>query len=162
MRIGHLIQVNGIKGTVLKINLRDTVIRTFHGQDVIIPNKIVFDSPITNYSISKKRCIDLKVGVSYDDSLPDVKQITLEALKEIKDRLDTQGALFFYTDFGDSSINFFVRLWLKQTDQAFYLETQSQAIVLIKKAFDEKGITIPYPIRTLDFPTEAELMVEKN
>lgn len=162
MRIGHLIQVNGIKGTVLKINLRDTVIRSFHGQDVIIPNKIVFDSPITNYSISKKRCIDLEVGVSYDDSLPDVKQITLEALKEIKDRLDTQGALFFYTDFGDSSINFFVRLWLKQTDQAFYLETQSQAIVLIKKAFDEKGITIPYPIRTLDFPTEAELMVEKN
>lgn len=159
IRIGHLIQVNGIIGTVLKINLRDTVIRTFHGQDVIIPNKMVFDSPITNYSISKKRCIDLKVGVSYDDSLPEVKQITLDALKEIKERLDSQGFLFFYTDFGDSSINFFVRLWLKQTDQAFYLETQSQAIMLIKKAFDDQGITIPYPIRTLDFPVGEERII---
>lgn len=159
IRIGHLIQVNGIIGTVLKINLRDTVIRTFHGQDVIIPNKMVFDSPITNYSISKKRCIDLKVGVSYDDSLPEVKQITLDALKEIEERLDSQGFLFFYTDFGDSSINFFVRLWLKQTDQAFYLETQSQAIMLIKKAFDDQGITIPYPIRTLDFPVGEERII---
>src|SRR5690606_23058682 len=66
IRIGHLIQVKEHTGTVQKINLRDTVIRTFHGQDVIIPNKVLFDSPITNYSISKKRCIDLEVGVSYN------------------------------------------------------------------------------------------------
>ncbi len=151
MRIGHLIQVNEFIGTVLKINLRDTVIRTFHGQDVIIPNKVVFDSPIINYSISKIRCIDLEVGISYDDDLPDVKAITLNALKEIKGRLDGQGVVFYYTDFGDSSINFFVRLWLKETNQAFFLETRSQAIMIIKQAFDDKNITIPYPIRTLDF-----------
>jgi len=56
IRIGHLIQVKDFTGTVLKINLRDTVIRTFHGHDVIIPNKVVFNSPIINYSISNKRC----------------------------------------------------------------------------------------------------------
>src|SRR5690625_1827339 len=156
IRIGHLIEVDGYIGTVLKINLRDTVIRTFHGQDVIIPNKMVFDSPITNYSISNKRCIDLKVGVSYDDDLSEVKTVALNALTALEDRLDEKGFLFFYTDFGDSSINFFIRLWLKDTSQAFYLETRSQAVEIIKQAFDEKGISIPYPIRTLDLPTLEE------
>lgn len=151
MRIGHLIQVKDFTGTVLRINLRDTVIRTFHGHDVIIPNKVVFDSPIINYTISNKRCIDLEVGVSYEDHLPDVKEVTLNALAKIKERLDEQGFLFYYTDFGDSSINFFVRLWLKETNQAFFLETRSQAIMTIKQAFDENNIIIPYPIRTLDF-----------
>ena len=151
IRIGHLIQVKDFTGTVLKINLRDTVIRTFHGHDVIIPNKVVFDSPIINYTSSNKRCIDLEVGVSYDDHLPDVKEVALNALTKLNERLDEQGVLFFYTDFGDSSINFFVRLWLKETNQAFFLETRSQAIMIIKQAFDDKNITIPYPIRTLDF-----------
>lgn len=82
IRIGHLIKVKDITGTVLKITLRDTVIRTFHGQDVIIPNKVIFDSPITNYTSSNKRCIDLKVGISYDEDLPDVKEVVLESLKK--------------------------------------------------------------------------------
>lgn len=151
MRIGHLIQVNETIGTVSKITLRDTVIRTFHGHDVIIPNKVIFDSPIINYTISNKRCIDLEVGVSYGDNLPDVKEITLKALQKIEDRLDEQGALFYYQGFGESSIDFFVRLWLKETNQAFFLETRSQAIMIIKQAFDDHNLNIPFPIRTLDF-----------
>lgn len=162
IRIGHLIQVKDFTGTVLKINLRDTVIRTFHGHDVIIPNKVVFDSPIINYSISNKRCIDLEVGIAYDDHLPDVKEVTLNALTKLNERLDEQGILFFYTDFGDSSINFFVRLWLKETNQAFFLETRSQAIMIIKQAFDDNNITIPFPIRTLDFPTGEGEKIIKN
>lgn len=156
MRIGHLVQVKDTIGTVLQINLRDTVIRTLHGHDVIIPNKMIFENPIINYSLSNKRCIDLDVGVSYDDHLPDVKEITLNALKEIEDRLDEQGALFYYQKFGDSSIDFFVRLWLKETNQAFYLETRSQAIMIIKKAFDQHQLTFPFPTRTLDFDNQVD------
>lgn len=169
MRIGHLIQVKDTIGTVSKINLRDTVIRTFHGHDVIIPNKVIFDSPIINYSISNKRCIDLDVGVSYRDELPDVKKISLDALKQIDDRLDEQGALFYYKEFGDSSVNFFVRLWLKETNQAFFLETRSRAIMILKKTFDENNLSMPFPIRTLDFDpkggkniSEVPIDIKKN
>lgn len=169
MRIGHLIQVKDTIGTVSKINLRDTVIRTFHGHDVIIPNKVIFDSPIINYSISNKRCIDLDVGVSYGDELPDVKKISLDALKQIDDRLDEQGALFYYKEFGDSSVNFFVRLWLKETNQAFFLETRSRAIMILKKTFDENNLSMPFPIRTLDFDpkggkniSEVPIDIKKN
>lgn len=151
MRLGHLVKIDDVTGTVIRINLRDTVIRTFHGQDVIIPNKVIFENSIKNYTSSEKRCIDLEVGVSYGDHLPDVKKITLNALKEIEDRLDEQGALFYYKAFGDSSIDFFVRLWLKETKQAFFLETRSQAIMLIKRTFDEHDLSMPYPVRTLDF-----------
>jgi len=151
IRIGHLIQVKEHTGTVQKINLRDTVIRTFHGQDVIIPNKVLFDSPITNYSISKKRCIDLEVGVSYNGDLENIKSITLEALKTIENRLDEQGALFYYQEFQDSAVSLFIRLWLKETNQAFFLETRSQAIMLIHETYKANNIHIPFPIRTIDF-----------
>ncbi len=53
--------------------------------------------------------------------------------------------------FADSSINFSLRIWLSSTEQPVFLEARSQAIMLLKKAFDENGITIPFPIRTLDF-----------
>lgn len=119
--------------------------------DVIIPNKILFDSPITNYSISKKRCIDLEVGISYDGNLEEIKTITLEALKTIENRFDEQGALFYYQEFEDSEIKFFVRLWLKETNQAFFLETRSQAIMLIQDTYKKHNIEIPFPIRTIDF-----------
>lgn len=152
MRIGHLIKIGEYTGTVLKINLRDTVIRTFHGQDVVIPNKVIFENPLVNYTSSKKRCIDLAVGASYGDQLPDVKKITLNALKAIEDRVDSQlGILFYYDKFEDSSVGFFVRIWLKDTAQAYFLETRSQAITHIKNAFDEHKLSIPFPIRTLDF-----------
>lgn len=156
IRIGHLVQIGEHTGTVLKMTLRDTVIRTFHGQDVIIPNKIIFESPLINYTSSSKRCIDLGVGASYGDQLPNVKNITLEALKALNDRIDpTMGILFYYDEFKESSVSFFVRIWLKDTSQAFFLETRSEAIAIIKNAFDEHKLSIPFPIRTLDFDVKG-------
>ena len=57
----------------------------------------------------------------------------------------------FYTGFGDSSINFTLHFWLTKPDERSYLRARSDAIIAIKEAFDEAGITIPFPIRTLDF-----------
>ncbi|MEX0599113.1 MAG: mechanosensitive ion channel family protein [Rhodothermales bacterium] len=57
----------------------------------------------------------------------------------------------YYDGFGDSSINFVVRFWIDYRNHSDYLGARSDAIKRIKKAFDENGITIPFPIRTLDF-----------
>jgi len=57
----------------------------------------------------------------------------------------------FFTGFGDSSINFTIRFWVDFTRQPDYLGACSEAIIAIKKAFDQEGISIPFPIRTLDF-----------
>jgi small conductance mechanosensitive channel len=58
---------------------------------------------------------------------------------------------FFYKEFGDSSINFVIRLWTNSTEQPAYLQVGSDAIMRIKAAFDKNNIMIPFPIRTLDF-----------
>lgn len=64
---------------------------------------------------------------------------------------DSRPLEFFYTEFGSSSINFELRFWLKDGRQASYLQARSDAIMALKGAFDENDITIPFPIRTLDF-----------
>ncbi|RPH57037.1 mechanosensitive ion channel family protein [bacterium] len=150
-RPGHIIETKDFFGTVKRVHLRWTEIRTQQGQVVLIPNKEVFENPITNYSASGKRRIDLRVGVSYGEDLEKVKRVATRAVEEIATRLPDTGVEFFYEEFGDSSINFVVRFWISYTRQPDFLQAQSEAIERIKKAFDEGGITIPFPIRTLDF-----------
>jgi small conductance mechanosensitive channel len=137
-------------GKVEEINLRDTVIRTFQGQMVIIPNREVFQNSIENYSLLGKRRYDLDVGVSYGEDLEKVKHITLEAVKGIENLTDDEVTMF-YVGFGNSSINFKVRMWVNSTEQIVYKQVGNDAIIRIKKAYDENDIMIPFPIRTLDF-----------
>ena len=150
IHIGDIVKLSDYMGTVEDINLRDTVLLTFEGQRVIIPNKDVFQSPIENYSLLGKRRMDLIVGVSYGDDLEKVKRVVLEAVQKVSVRTDDE-ITFFYTDFGDSSINFELRIWINDPDQPIFLQGQSEAVMLIKEAFDKNDITIPFPIRTLDF-----------
>lgn len=151
LHIGDIVKIKDYMGKVEAINLRDTTIRTFQGQMVIIPNKDVFQNPIENYTLLGKRRIDLTIGVSYGDDLEKVKDITLDAVKDIKDLSKEDEVTMFYTEFGDSSINFFIRLWVNCPDQPVYLRVGSEAITRIKKAYDENNIMIPFPTRTLDF-----------
>jgi len=65
LRVGDIVKVKDYMGKVEEINLRDTILRTFQGQTVIIPNKEVFQNPIENFSRLGKRRIDLWIGVSY-------------------------------------------------------------------------------------------------
>ena len=138
-------------GKVEEINLRDTTIRTFQGEMVIIPNKEVFQNPIENYSLLGKRRFDLTIGVSYGEDLRKVMEVTLNAVKAIEGLSEEDQTTMFYQEFGDSSINFVIRMWVNSTDQPTYLQVGSEAIIQIKKAYDENNIMIPFPIRTLDF-----------
>jgi len=151
LRVGDIVKVKDYMGRVVGINLRDTVIQTFQGQMVIIPNKEVSQNPIENFSLLGKRRMDLTVGVSYGEDLEKVRQVTLQAIEGISGLSPTDTVTFFFTEFSDSSINFTLRIWAASPDQPEYLRVQSEAIMRIKQAFDENGITIPFPIRTLDF-----------
>lgn len=151
LHTGDIVQIKDYMGKITQINLRDTVLRTFQGQMVIIPNKEVLQNPIENYSLLGKRRMDLTVGVSYGDDLQKVKDVTLKALEKIEGLTKEDEITFFYKEFGDSSINFDVRLWVHTPEQPEYLQVRSEAVMRIKRAYDENDITIPFPIRTLDF-----------
>jgi small conductance mechanosensitive channel len=151
LRVGDIVKVQDYMGRVVAVNLRDTVLQTFQGQMVIIPNKEVFQNPIENFSLLGKRRMDLTVGVSYGEDLQKVKDVTLNAVKDIEGLSPADTISFFFEEFSDSSINFQIRIWAATPDQPDYLRVRSEAIMRIKKAYDENGITIPFPIRTLDF-----------
>lgn len=151
LHTGDIVKIKDYMGKITQINLRDTVLRTFQGQMVIIPNKDVLQNPIENYSLLGKRRMDLTVGVSYGKDLQKVKNVTLKALEGIGGLTKDDEITFFYKEFGDSSINFDVRLWVHTPEQPEYLQVRSEAVMRIKQAYDENNITIPFPIRTLDF-----------
>ncbi len=151
LKVGDIVKIKDYMGKIEEINLRDTMMLTFQGQTVIIPNKDVFQNPIENYSLLKKRRFDLEVGVSYGEDLEKVKRVTLHAVKDIKGISPTDETTLFFTGFGDSSIDFSIRIWINSPEQLIYKEVGSEAIMRIKKAYDENDIMIPFPIRTLDF-----------
>ncbi|SDK62331.1 Conserved TM helix [Catalinimonas alkaloidigena] len=151
IRVGDIIKSNDFFGTVMQINLRDTVIRTFQGQIVYLPNKDVYGSAIENYTMEERRRVDLDVGVSYGDDLRKVREITIKAIESL-DMIDKEaGVTLFFKEFGDSSINFTVRYWVSFHKQPEYLTALSEGIIAIKEAYDANDIMIPFPIRTLDF-----------
>lgn len=149
-RPGHIIETKDFFGTVKRVHLRWTEIRTQQGQVVLIPNKQVFENPIINYSTTGKRRVDLRLGVSYGDDLETAKRVAIQAVEGVSTRLTNQEVEFFYEEFGESSINFVVRFWIEFARQPDFLAAQSEAIERIKRAFGEAGITIPFPIRTIE------------
>ncbi|MVN22843.1 mechanosensitive ion channel family protein [Mucilaginibacter arboris] len=151
LRVGHIVKVKDYMGKVEEINLRDTILRTFQGQLVIIPNKDVFQNPIENFSLLGKRRLDLIIGVSYGENLEQVKQVTLETLKGMEHLSAEDEITMFYQEFGGSTINFMLRLWINSPEQATYLNVGSEAIIRLKKAYDKNSIMLPFPTTTLDF-----------
>ncbi len=149
--VGEIIETNGFTGPVREINLRSTVLDTFQGQKVILPNAKVFGDPIINYSARRERRVDLTCGVGYGDDLANAQRVAVQAVEGLDVRKASKPVQLYFTEFGDSSINFVVRFWVDFAAQTDFLEAQSQAIMAIKTAFDGAGVTIPFPIQTLDF-----------
>ena len=155
-RAGHLIQSKDIQGVVKRVHLRWTEIRTPQGQVILVPNKQIFENPITNFSTTGQRRVDIKAGVSYGDDLEKVRRVAIQALEPLPSRKpDTEVELYF-EELSDSAVNLVVRFWIDFTSrQADYLRARSEAIERLKKAFDQNGITLPFPTRTLDFAVKG-------
>jgi small conductance mechanosensitive channel len=151
LKVNDIVQIGNYMGKIKEINLRDTVMETFQGQTVIIPNKEVFQNPLENYTILQKRRFDLSIGVSYGDDLEKVKQITLDAVSDIEELSKEDPVNVYFFEFGDSSVNLSLRMWVNTPEQDVYNKVGSEAIIKIKKAYDANNIMIPFPIRTLDF-----------
>ncbi len=150
---GDRVETTGHTGTVEELNLLSTILRTPTGQKVVIPNKEVFENPLTNYSDRDTRRVDVRCGVSFDDDLKATKETALEAVQTVDGFVPDSEVDFFYEEFGGSSVNFVVRFWIDSSAQSSFLQARSDAVEAINSAFDAAGLDIPYPIRTIDLPT---------
>lgn len=166
--IGDLVETNGYFGKISSIDLRTTKLVLPTGQEVLIPNKEVVQNPLTNFTSSGHRRIDLECGVSYGDDLQKVKRLAIKAIESVIDENSEMPVEFMFQEFGDSSINFVIRFWIQHTEQENFLNYRSDAIIALKQAFDDENIMIPFPIRTIDFgikggvPLNEVMMGEKQ
>lgn len=147
-RLNDQILVNDYEGTVEAINIRSTEIRTYLGERVVIPNAIVFTSPITVLTDRAYRRTDLAIGLDYNTPLERARQVLLMALTDVDGVLDQPAPEVDLVGFADSSIDFSVRYWT-QPQKVHVRQTQSRVVIALKKACDEADFNIPYPIRTL-------------
>lgn len=146
--LGDQIIVSDFEGTVESIALRSTQIRTYQGELIVMPNSIVFTSPVQVLTKKPQRRTDLSIGVDYNTPLPMARDTLLNALHNIDGiQLDPQPEVDI-VGFGDSSIDLVVRYWTApQIVQVRRIKTK--VMVALKQACDRSNISIPYPIRTV-------------
>ena len=152
---GDLVQLGDDLAKVEKINLRSTELRRLDGPIVYLPNRTVFQNRIVNYTQGRSRRVELAVGVSYSEGLRETRNVALASVDDLEGRATDRKPEFFWTGFGGSSIDGVLRFWIEDTGQPAFLKARNEAVMRLKRAFDENGITIPFPIRTLDFGIEG-------
>lgn len=145
------IQINDSYGVVTEVGWITTAIKTVPGQEVFVPNQIIYSTTFTNYSTYGKRRIVLESGVSYGDDLEHVKTVALDEVQNIKELLQNEDVDFFFTEIGNSTYNFQLRFWIEFNNNNDFQKAMSDSIIKIKKRFEQENISIAYPVTTLDF-----------
>ncbi len=145
------VQIDGKYGVILKVGLITTTIKTVPGQEVFVPNQVIYSNAFTNYSTFHKRRIILESGVSYGDDLEKVKTVALDEVKKVNGLLPNEDVDFYFTEIGNSTFNFELRFWILFKTNNDFCKAQSEIIMRIKKRFEEENIAIAYPVTTLDF-----------
>ncbi|WP_299129057.1 mechanosensitive ion channel family protein [uncultured Winogradskyella sp.] len=155
IKFGDWIETNDYEGEIVDIDLRVVTIKQVDNNLVYIPNKLVVENPIKNYSTTAQSRVILKCGVGYGSDLEKVRSLIKQTIVENFEAVaEKDDILFLYREFGDSAINFETRFWINSTSALEVAKAKTEAMILIKKAFDASGINIPFPIRTLDIPEE--------
>lgn len=157
IQIGDWIETNSYAGQVIDINLRNIVIKQADNNYVVIPNSKIVEEPFKNFSSTPRSRVSLDCGIAYHSNLEFVQQLTMDTIEKIFPPKPNEEVEFMYTEFGDSSINFVIRFWTDVSGNRDILKAKHQAIIAIKKAFDSNDITIPFPIRTIDFSNKLSL-----
>ena len=145
---GDTIELSGTTGKIRDIGIRTTTIATFDGADVLVPNGLLLSEKLTNWTLSnRRRRIEVAVGVAYDCTPREVQALLLDVANRIEGiSLETPPAVLF-AGFGESSLNFVVRVWTDDFDLG--ADIRSEMALEIHAALKAAGIEIPFPQRDL-------------
>jgi small conductance mechanosensitive channel len=155
-RLGDFIEAGGVSGMVEKISVFSTIMKTGDNREIIIPNGQIYAGAITNYSARDTRRIDLVFGIGYGDDMLKAQRVMSDILAEHELILKEPAPAITVAELADSSVNFNVRPWVKSGD---YWPVRSDLLQKIKLAFDDNGISIPYPQIDIHTSKEVDLVV---
>lgn len=142
--VGDAVEVAGVTGVVDSMSLVSTTIKTFDNQRVIVPNGKIWGDVIKNITAEDIRRVDMVFGIGYDDDIPEAERHLAGIVEEHPKVLDDPAPVIELAELADSSVNFIVRPWCATPD---YWEVRWDITRQVKLAFDEEGISIPYPQR---------------
>jgi len=143
-RMGDFVEVAGISGSVVQVQILSTILKTGDNKQIVVPNAQIMNSIITNYSANNTRRVDMIIGVSYDDNLDKVRDTLRELVNADSRIMQDPECLIAVAELADSSVNFFVRPWVASSD---YWAVKFDLTESIKKRFDQDGISFPFPQR---------------
>jgi small conductance mechanosensitive channel len=135
--VGNVIDTNGFTGIVEEIQLRSTTIRTFQGLHIMLPNKEIFQKPITNYSLSGKRRIDVALTLPGKSDIKDIESRIQNALAEIPEVKNDKSQVLF-TDYNGDTIKMEVHSWIDNTIEMGYNNTRDKVLRQIHAAITPK------------------------
>ncbi|MAM62525.1 mechanosensitive ion channel family protein [Maritimibacter sp. UBA3975] len=148
--------IDGEEGKVIRLTSRATIMLSFDGNHIRIPNSTVFKSKIINYTRNPERRFAFALGVAYGTDLAKARELAEETLKAMPFVLDTPAVSIWTTELGGSDIGMNLTAWIDQRETGL-LAARSEAIRQVLLAFDEAGIQMPEPTyRLLMSDTEAE------
>lgn len=140
--VGDFIKSGEYEGTVKNINIFYTKIITPDNKIIVIPNSAVSDSALTDYNAFETRRISIDIGAAYSESSDKVKKALLDAAEANDKILCDPEPTAVITSFDDSAVSYQLRFWCKTED---YWDAKFTTMEKIKKIFDERNISIPFP-----------------
>ncbi len=157
IKIGDQVNVDNIAGFVEDIHIMSTIIRTYDGLFVRIPNEKVFTSNITNYVANVARRFEYIIGIRYADDA----NRAIEIIRDVIDRepfaLKYPEPVIFVDNLGDSSVNIVVRIWAPSSE---WYNVKMKLLWNIKVELEKNGIEIPFPQRVIWFANEMKIYRE--
>ncbi|GMV06248.1 MAG: mechanosensitive ion channel protein MscS [Gemmatimonadota bacterium] len=152
-KVGDVIEVGGVTGAVLTIDMLSVKIRTFDNKMVRIPNETLVKAQFTNITRFPIRRVDIPVGVAYKEDIGRVRQILLDVASANPNVLMEPEPVVIFTGYGASSIDFNFAVWAKRES---WLAVKNGIAEDVKRRFDEEGIEIPFPHVTFYTGSETE------
>ena len=156
-RAGEYVDLGGVAGTVLSVQIFSTTMRTADGKIIVIPNGKIIAGNIINFSREPVRRNEFIIGVAYDSDIDLVKKILTDIIQSEDRILKDREMTVRLNELGASSINFVVRVWSNSSDlQSVYWDVLER----IKREFDANGISFPYPQMDVNFKRVKERAAE--
>lgn len=153
VQVGDNVQVGALMGTVKRIGIRASVVRTYEGSEVIVPNGDLISQQVINYTLSdRNRRLEVLVGIAYGSDLDRAHDVIAAAVADVELVQTDPEPMILFEGFGESSLDFRVLFWIADFDHS--LTTRSDVGRRIEKALKEAGFTIPFPQRDVHmYPT---------
>lgn len=141
-KVGDYITAQGFSGTVMEIQIFNTILTTPDNVTIILPNGGLSGSAITNYSTQPTRRVDMTFGIGYEDDIDKARKILAGLIGEDQRIMKDPEPFIAVSELADSSVNLVVRAWVNASDYwGVFFDMQEK----VKKQFDAQGVSIPFP-----------------